>query len=62
MRKVVMGLLMPVIAIAKENMVVNCYKNDELRECKEEIHQLKYESGKAQIELKRVAALERTVA
>lgn len=57
-----MGLLMPVIAIAKENMVVNCYKNDELRECKEEIHQLKYESGKAQIELKRVAALERTVA
>ena len=61
MRTVVMGLLMPVITIAKENMVVNCYKNDEIRECKDEINQLKYESGQAQVELRRVAALERNV-
>jgi hypothetical protein len=32
MRKVVQGMVIPVLTIAKENMLSNCTKNEELKE------------------------------
>lgn len=37
MRRVVQEQVKPIISIAKENMITNCYKNEEMKHLFEEI-------------------------
>ena len=41
LRNAVQDTVLPIITIAKENMVSNCYKNEEIKEIHEDVVDLK---------------------